>query len=93
MPADILTSHFRSVFEDVLSPARQQQAIDSLQDFIYEAQYGTDEQRRDIGVLDDEDTDEQVVEQKLNTALDKCYWQMVMFLRVRPFTLVPEHRP
>lgn len=86
MPADILTSHFRSVFEDVLTPARQQQAIDSLQDFIYEAQYGTDEQRRDIGVLDDEDADEHVVERKLTAALEKCYWQMVMFLRVRSFT-------
>lgn len=83
MPGDILTSYFRSTFEDVLTPSQQQQAIDSLLDYIHELQFGSEEQRLDLGVIDDGDVDPDVVSRKLSTTLEKCYWQLVMFLKVR----------
>lgn len=72
------------MFEDTLTPSQQQQAIDSLQDYIHEVQYGTDDQRRDLGIIDDDDEDPEVIGRKLGVCLEKCYWQLVMFLKVRP---------
>jgi hypothetical protein len=83
MPGDLLSSSFRSKFEDVLTPSQQQQAIDSLQDYIHDVQYGTDDQRRDLGVIEDEDEDPEVIARKSSAFLERCYWQLVMFLRVR----------
>lgn len=83
MPGDLLTSYFRSTYEDVLSPSQQQQAIDSLLDYIHEVQFGTEEQRLDLGVIDDDDVDAEVISRKLNATLEKGYWQLVMFFRVR----------
>ena len=67
-----------------MTPSQQQQAIDSLQDYIHEVQYGTDDQRRDLGVIDDDDVDPEVISSKLGACLEKCYWQLVMFFKVRP---------
>lgn len=67
-----------------MTPCQQQQAIDTLQDYIHEVQYGTDDQRRDLGIIDDEDEDQEVISRKLSVCLEKCYWQLVMFLKVRP---------
>lgn len=72
------------MFEDSFTPAQQHSAVDALKDYVSELKHGTDEQRRDLGVLSTEDADEEVVEQKLHAALEKCYWQLVMFLRVSP---------
>ena len=83
MPGDLLTSYFRATYEDVLTPSQQQQAVDSLLDYIHEVQFGTEEERLDLGVIDDEDVDPEVISRKLNAALEKCYWQLVMFFRVR----------
>lgn len=83
MPGDILSSSFRTTFEETLTPSQQQQAIDSLLDYIHEVQYGTEEQRLDLGVIEDDDVDAEVISRKLNATLEKCYWQLVMFLRVR----------
>ena len=82
MPGDLLSSSFRCKFEDGLTPSQQQQAIDSLQDYIHEVQYGTDDQRRDLGVIEDDDEDPEVIEKKSDAFLEKCYWQLVMFLKV-----------
>ena len=54
---NLLTSSFRTKFEDVLTPSQQAQALDSLHDYIHEVQFGTDDQRRDLGVLSDSDVD------------------------------------
>ena len=86
MSGDILSAHFRMLFEDSLSPAQQHQAVDALKDYISELKHGTDEQRRELGVLDDYD-DPDVAQRKLHAALEKSYWQLVMFLRVSPLSL------
>ncbi len=82
MPSNMLTSHFRTVFEDVLTPVQQLQAINSLKDYIIELEHGTDDQRRELDVISDEDVDSDSVNRKVNAALERCYWQLVMLLRV-----------
>lgn len=82
MPSNMLTSHFRTVFEDVLTPVQQLQAINSLKDYIFELEHGTDDQRRELDVISDEDVDSDSVNRKVNAALERCYWQLVMLLRV-----------
>lgn len=86
MPGAILSAQFRMMFEDSFSSAQQHSAIDALKDYVAELKHGTDEQRRDLGVLGNQDADEELVEQKMRAALEKCYWQLVMFLRVSPET-------
>lgn len=82
MPADILSPHFRTRYEDVLTPRQRNQAVDSLKDYIFDLQHGTVEQQRDLDVISDEDTDEELVKRKVNATLERCYWQLVMFFRV-----------
>jgi hypothetical protein len=82
MPSNLLTSHFRTVFEDILTPFQQLQAINSLKDYILELQHGTDDQRRELDIIGEDDVDSVLVHRKVNAALERCYWQLVMFLRV-----------
>lgn len=89
MSDDILSCRFRNLFEERLSPARQHQAVDALKDYIAELKHGTNEQRRELGVLGDEDDEKEVVERKLHAALEKSYWQLVMFLRVSHLVTTP----
>ena len=83
MSGNMLSAHFRRIFEDSLTTVQQHQAVDALKDYIAELKDGTDEQRCDLGVLEYDDVDPDVIEHKVQAALDKCYWQLVMFLRVR----------
>ncbi|GJE96153.1 hypothetical protein PsYK624_123460 [Phanerochaete sordida] len=93
MPGNLLSSSFRCMFEDSMSPSQQQQAIDSLQDYIHEVQYGTDDQRRDLGIIDDDDEDPEVISRKLAACLEKCYWQLVMFLKSAKPSLISSAEP
>ncbi|EKM52907.1 uncharacterized protein PHACADRAFT_261598 [Phanerochaete carnosa HHB-10118-sp] len=93
MPGNLLSSHFRTMFEDTLTSSQQQQAIDSLQDYIHEIQYGTDDQRRDLGIIDDEDEDPEVIGRKLGICLEKCYWQLVMFFKSSKPSLISSAEP
>ncbi|KAI0799658.1 hypothetical protein BC629DRAFT_1438718 [Irpex lacteus] len=93
MPSNMLTSHFRTVFEDVLTPVQQLQAINSLKDYIFELEHGTDDQRRELDVISDEDVDSDSVNRKVNAALERCYWQLVMLLRSSRPTRISEAEP
>lgn len=92
MPSDLLSSRFRTVFEETLTPLQQLQAIDSLKDYLFELEHGTDEQRRELEVIGDEDVASDVVERKLNAARERCYWQLVMFLRVSTHIIIRTFR-
>ncbi|KAI0696189.1 hypothetical protein BC835DRAFT_1414451 [Cytidiella melzeri] len=93
MPSNLLTYHFRTVFEDVLTPVQQLQAVNSLKDYILELQHGTDEQRRELDVISDDDVDSGLVIKKVNAALEKCYWQLVIFLRSSRPSRISEAEP
>ncbi|KAI0338656.1 hypothetical protein BDW22DRAFT_1348358 [Trametopsis cervina] len=89
MSSNLLTSRFQSVFEDVLTPFQQDQAVDSLKDYIVELQHGTEEQHRDLDVISYDDVAGSLVDRKLHAVLERCYWQLVMFLRSsRPSRIV-----
>ena len=82
MPGDILTAHFRTLFEDVLSPRQRDQAIDALKDYIFDLQHGICEEHCDFEDVHGLDVDEETVQRKICATLERCYWQLVMFLRV-----------
>ncbi|PSR73258.1 hypothetical protein PHLCEN_2v10873 [Hermanssonia centrifuga] len=90
MSGEILSSHFRMVFEETLSPARQRQAVDALKDYIAELKYGNTEQRIELGVID---TDDALVDAKVKAALDRCYSQLVVFLRFSTPSRLAEAEP
>ncbi|KAI0092231.1 hypothetical protein BDY19DRAFT_588426 [Irpex rosettiformis] len=93
MPSKLLSSHFRTVFEDVLTPFQQLQAINSLKDYVFELEHGTDEQRRELDVLSDEDVDSDMVKRKVDAARERCYWQLIMFLRSSRPSRIAEAEP
>ncbi|KAF7791003.1 hypothetical protein EIP86_001962 [Pleurotus ostreatoroseus] len=92
MTGDILSARFRNIFEESLSPVQQRQAVDALKDYIAELNHGTDEQRRDLGLLGDDEAD-QLDEKALQAALERCYWQLVMFLRFSRPSRIAEAEP
>ena len=82
-PKHFLTSNFRVAFEEYFQPQQQRDAIDTLQGHIAEVRNGTEEQRRELGVLRPQDTTAAQVEDRTAAYLDKCYWQLAQFYRVR----------
>lgn len=82
MPGNILTAHFRTLFEDVLNSRQREQAIDSLKDYIFDLQHGTSEEHHDHGLQSGFEVDDEMVQRKVNVTLERCYWQLVMFFRV-----------
>ena len=84
MPGNILTAHFRTLFEDVLSPRQQDQAIDSLMVCIFDLQHGIRDDLVDLDDTSGQYIDEETVRRKVSATLERCYWQLVMFLRVSP---------
>ena len=82
-PKHFLTSNFRVAFEEYFKPQQQRDAIDTLQGHIAEVRNGTEEQRRELGVLRPQDTTAAQVEDRTAAYLDKCYWQLAQFYRVR----------
>ncbi|KAF7797099.1 hypothetical protein EIP86_008291 [Pleurotus ostreatoroseus] len=93
MSGNMLSAHFRRIFEDSLTTVQQHQAVDALKDYIAELKDGTDEQRCDLGVLEYDDVAPDVIEHKVQAALDKCYWQLVMFLRFSRPSRIGEAEP
>lgn len=82
-PKHYLTSNFRVAFEEYFKPDQQRNAVDVLTDHIAEVRDGSEEQRRELGVLRPQDTSPEQIEQRIAAYLDKCYWQLSQFYRVR----------
>lgn len=82
-PKHFLTSTFRVAYEEYFSPEQQRNAVDTLQAHIAEVRDGSEEQQRELGVLKPRDTTPEQIEQRLAAYLDKCYWQLAQFYRVR----------
>ena len=82
-PKHFLTSNFRVAFEEYFDSAQQRNAVDILQAHIAEVRDGSDAQRRELGILKPKDTTPAQAEERVAAYLDKCYWQLAQFYRVR----------
>lgn len=82
MPGNIITAHFRTLFEDVFTPCQQDQAIDSLKDYIFDLQHGGSEEHSDFDELCGQNIDGEAAQRKIVATLERCYWQLVMFMKV-----------
>lgn len=81
-PKHFLTSNFRVAFEEYFNPEQQRSAIDNLQAHIAEVRDGTEEQRRELGVLRPQDATAEQKNTRVAAHLDKCNWQLAQFYRV-----------
>ncbi|KAI0671139.1 hypothetical protein C8Q78DRAFT_1034234 [Trametes maxima] len=80
-PKHFLTSNFRVAFEEYFNPEQQRNAVDTLNGHIAEVRDGSEEQRRELGVLKAQDKSPEQIEQRVAAYLDKCYWQISQFYR------------
>ena len=78
-----LTSNFRVAFEEYFKPEQQRSAVDNLQNYIAQVRDGTEEERRSLQVLRPQDTTQEQKDARVAAHLDKCYWQLAQFYRVR----------
>ncbi|KAI0642959.1 hypothetical protein C8Q79DRAFT_198915 [Trametes meyenii] len=80
-PKHFLTSNFRVAFEEYFNPEQQRNAVDTLNEHIAEVRDGSEEQRRELGVLKAQDKSPEQIEHRVAAYLDKCYWQISQFYR------------
>ncbi|KAL1946040.1 hypothetical protein VTO73DRAFT_15167 [Trametes versicolor] len=92
-PKHYLTSNFRVAFEEYFKPDQQRDAVDVLTDHIAEVRDGSEEQRRELGVLRPQDTSPEQIEQRIAAYLDKCYWQLSQFCRYSVPCRIAEAEP
>ncbi|KAJ2989780.1 hypothetical protein NUW54_g8674 [Trametes sanguinea] len=62
-PKHFLTSNFRVAFEEYFNPDQQRSAVDTLRSHIAEVRDGSEEQRRELGVLKPQDKSPEQIEQ------------------------------
>ncbi|KAI0629988.1 hypothetical protein C8Q77DRAFT_1139757 [Trametes polyzona] len=92
-PKHFLTSNFRVAFEEYFKPEQQRSAVDTLRDHISEVRDGSEEQRRELGVLKPQDKTPEQIEQRVAAYLDKCYWQLSQFYRYSVPCRIAEAEP
>ena len=81
-PKHFLTSNFRVAFEEYFNAEQQKSAVETLRGHIAEVRDGSEDQRRELGVLKPQDTTPEQIDQRVAAYLDKCYWQLSQFYRV-----------
>ncbi|OSC97998.1 hypothetical protein PYCCODRAFT_1418423 [Trametes coccinea BRFM310] len=92
-PKHFLTSNFRVAFEEYFNPDQQRSAVDTLRNHIVEVRDGSEEQRRELGVLKPQDKTPEQIEQRVAAYLDKCYWQLSQFYRYSVPCRIDEAEP
>ncbi|CDO72186.1 hypothetical protein BN946_scf184970.g38 [Trametes cinnabarina] len=92
-PKHFLTSNFRVAFEEYFDPGQQRSAVDTLRGHIAEVRDGSEEQRRELGVLKPQDKTPEQIEQRVAAYLDKCYWQLAQFYRYSVPCRIDEAEP
>ncbi|KAI8986285.1 hypothetical protein BD414DRAFT_515311 [Trametes punicea] len=92
-PKHFLTSNFRIAFEEYFDADQQRNAVETLKGHIEEVRDGTEEQRRELGVLKPQDKTPEQIEQRVAAYLDKCYWQLSQFYRYSVPCRISEAEP
>ncbi|KAI0373765.1 hypothetical protein BV20DRAFT_675059 [Pilatotrama ljubarskyi] len=92
-PKHFLTSNFRVAFEEYFNPEQQRNAVNTLQGHIAEVRDGSEEQRRELGVLKPQDKSPEQIEQRVAAYLNKCYWQLSQFYRYSNPCRISEAEP
>ncbi|KAI0823996.1 hypothetical protein BC628DRAFT_1420426 [Trametes gibbosa] len=92
-PKHFLTSNFRVAFEEYFKSEQQRHAVDTLKDHIAEVRDGSEEHRRELGVLKPQDESPAQIEQRVAAYLDKCYWQLSQFYRYSVPCRISEAEP
>ena len=81
-PKHFLTSNFRVAFEEYFNPEQQIRAVNDLKAHIADVQDGSEEKRRELGVLRPQDTTAEQQDTRIAAHLDKCHWQLAQLYRV-----------
>ncbi|KAH9886071.1 hypothetical protein C8Q73DRAFT_658829 [Cubamyces lactineus] len=92
-PKHFLTSNFRVAFEEYFNAEQQKSAIETLRGHIAEVRDGSEDQRRELGVLKTQDTTPEQIQQRVAAYLDKCYWQLSQFYRYSVPCRIAEAEP
>ncbi|KAI0332840.1 hypothetical protein GY45DRAFT_1359993 [Cubamyces sp. BRFM 1775] len=92
-PKHFLTSNFRVAFEEYFNAEQQKSAVETLRGHIAEVRDGSEDQRRELGVLKPQDTTQEQIDQRVAAYLDKCYWQLSQFYRYSVPCRITEAEP
>ena len=92
-PKHFLTSNFRVAFEEYFNPEQQSRAVNDLKAHIADVQDGSEEKRRELGVLRPQDTTAEQQDTRVAAHLDKCHWQLAQLYRVSASSLIGLRRP